>query len=77
MKQNGPPTTTELEKGQLWRLKGHYIYIVALLDSSIQFKLMDSPDEKRERTLTSDLEIFLGYLFSRRGRLLKQLPVSD
>ena len=51
MKINGLSSAERLREGQLWKLNRRYIYIVGLLESSIQFKLMDSPNETMQRTL--------------------------
>ena len=62
----------DLRKGQLWKLKRSYVYIVALMDSIIHFKLLDSPNPAGERTLTSGAETLWRYLRSRKGRLVSQ-----
>jgi len=71
MKINGLSSAERLREGQLWKLNRRYIYIVGLLESSIQFKLMDSPNETMQRTLTSGIDTLLRYLSSRRGKLVK------
>lgn len=60
----------KLRKGQLWKLKRSYVYIVALQGSGILFKLMDSPAEMGERTLTSGVDTLSRYLLSRKGKLV-------
>ena len=70
----GNPTSLQrLRKGQLWKLKFCYVYIVALEDSGIQFKLMDSPAEMGERTLTSPVDTLSRYLLSRKGELVRDV----
>ncbi len=59
-----------LQEGQLWRIKRHYVYVVALLGSSIRFKLMDSPNETGTRILTSSVDTLLRYVLSRKGKLV-------
>lgn len=60
----------ELNAGQLWRLKGRYVLIVALESLCVHFKLMDAPDQQGERTLTSDTETLWRYLLSRKAKLI-------
>lgn len=62
--------TKKLTAGQLWRLKGHYVLIVALESLCVRFKLMDAPDQQGERTLTSDTDTLWRYLISRRAKLI-------
>jgi len=60
----------ELSAGQLWRLKGRYVLIVALESLCVHFKLMDDPDQRGERTLTSDIDTLWRYLSSRNAKLV-------
>ena len=77
MKINDSKVARKLRKGQLWKLKDGYVYIVALIDSGIQFKLIDSPKEMRERTLTSGIDTLWRYLRSRKARLVNALANRD
>jgi hypothetical protein len=72
-KTNHPKPVQGIQKGQLWKLKRRYVYIVALMDSIIQFKLMDSPNETRARTLTSGIDTLSRYLLTRRARVVNHL----
>ena len=60
----------KLSAGQLWRLKGHYVLIVALESLCVRFKLMDKPDQTGERTLTGDIDTLWRYLTSRKAKLV-------
>ena len=73
MKINDSRVAQKLRKGQLWKLKRGYVLIVAQVDSSIQFKFIDSPNEMKERTLTSGIDTLWGYLLSRQDRLVNAL----
>jgi len=70
MKAADQPDAQELQKGQLWKVRHCYVQIVALGNMSVDFKLLDSPSQTGERTLTSDAETLSRYLVSRRGRLV-------
>ena len=59
-----------LKEGQLWRLKGRYVLIVALENLCVRFKLMDRPDQQGERTLTGDIDTLWRYLTSRHAKVL-------
>ncbi len=59
-----------LAKGQLWKMTHAYVYIVDLGKSIIRFKLMDSPLEACERTLTSGIDTLRGYLKLRHAQLV-------
>jgi len=72
MKNKGVKTQ-ELRPGQLWRLKRRYLFIVALENLCVRFKLMDAPDEIDERTLSGDCDTVLRYLLSRKGRLIQSV----
>ena len=65
-----PTAVEQLQEGQLWKLKRHYVYIVALMGSSIRFKLLDSPKETQGRVLTSGADTLFRYVISRNGRLV-------
>jgi hypothetical protein len=62
--------TKRLNAGQLWRLKGRYVLIVALESLCVRFKLMDAPDQQGERTLTGDIDTLWRYLLSRKAKLV-------
>jgi len=70
MKSAPPQPGQGLHRGQLWKLKSSYVYIVATVKSNIQFKLMDSPNQHAERTLTSGTDTLSRYLASRKGKLV-------
>ncbi len=76
MDLNAPSPGPILEKGQLWKLKRGYIYVVALLNSTIDLKLMNSPADKGARTLTSPAETLSRYILSRKGRLLEKAQTA-
>jgi hypothetical protein len=63
---------TGLAKGQLWRLKHVYIYIVELGNRLLEYRMMDSPEERGVRTKTSSIDVMLNYLESRRAQLIKR-----
>ena len=63
------PNVRKLSEGQLWRLKKHYVLIVALENLCVHFKLMDGPEKTWERTLTDDIDALYRYLISRRAQL--------
>ena len=63
-------TVPGLAKGQLWKLRHAYIYVVGLGKRAIQFKLMTSPDARFERTLTGEIETVWGYLRQRGAKLV-------
>lgn len=60
----------ELKEGQLWRLNRRYVFIVALKNLCVHYKLLDAPDDKGERTLTADSSTLWRYLISRHGKLV-------
>jgi hypothetical protein len=72
-KNNHPKPVQGIQEGQLWKLQRRYVYIVALMDSIIQFKLMDSPNETRARILTSGIDTLSRYLLTRQGRVVNLL----
>ena len=70
MKTVDEKAAQKLSEGQLWRLKGRYVLIVALENLCVQFKLMDAPDQTGERTLTGDIDTLWRYLTSRKAKLI-------
>jgi hypothetical protein len=70
-KQEAKTGMPKLGEGQLWRLKGRYVLIVALENLCVRFKLMDAPDQTGERTLSGDVDTLWRYLLSRKGRLVQ------
>ena len=67
--RSAPLQLPPLQEGQLWKIKRRYIYIVALVGASIRFKMLDSPNEPGERTLSSGVDTLLRYLHTRKGKL--------
>lgn len=61
----------KLKQGQVWRVQRRYVQVVALLDATAQFKLLDSPNQRGERTLSSGADTLWRYLVSRKGQLVK------
>ena len=76
MHHNALVPLSRLKRGQLWKLKRGYVYIVGLLSSTIQFKMMDSPDDTQARTLTSGIDTLWRYLVSRKGMVIRGSKVS-
>lgn len=70
MRNIDQPDVNQLGKGQLWRLKRRYVLIVALENLIVRFKLMDTPGETGERTLTGERDTLWRYLLSRNGELV-------
>ncbi len=65
-------STPELAKGQLWQLSHAYIRIVELGKRLIHYKMMTQPSEPGVRTQISARDTLLGYLKSRRARLVEE-----
>jgi hypothetical protein len=65
-----PAAVPSLAKGQLWKLKHAYIYVVDLGKRMIRFKLMTSPKARFERTLTGEADTLWGYLKQRHAELV-------
>ena len=59
-----------LQEGQLWKIKRRYIYIVASVGASIRFKMLNSPNQRGERTLSSGVDTLSRYLQCRKGKLV-------
>ena len=68
MKNGGQSKAQGLGAGQLWKLNGRYVFIVALESLCVRFKLMEAPDQTEERTLTGDRDTLWRYLRSRRAK---------
>ena len=68
--QHGAP---ELSAGQLWRIKGRFVRIVARERLNVRFKLMNTDDEMEANTLWGDADTLGRYLHSRNGELVQAL----
>lgn len=73
MKQNHQPKSSGLSAGQLWRLKGRFVRIVALESLNVRFKFMNSDNEVEAKTLSGDVDTLGRYLLSRNGELVGAL----
>ena len=60
-----------LAKGQLWKVKHVYIYIVELGDRLLSYKMMDFLGQDGVRAKMSGVDVMWRYLQSRHARLLK------
>jgi hypothetical protein len=73
---NYPPPITQLQEGQLWRLKRGYISIVALRGSNVRFKLLNSPNQAGEPVLSSGTDTLLRYLSIRKSKLVADCGIA-
>jgi hypothetical protein len=70
-KLNNKKAARNLAKGQVWRLQHVYIQIVELGKRLLEYKMLDSPEQKGVRTQMSSVEVMREYLESRHARLLR------
>jgi hypothetical protein len=70
-KLNSKKAAQGLAKGQVWRLKHVYIRIVELGKRLLEYKMLDSPEQKGVRTQMSSVEVMHEYLETRHARLLR------
>ena len=70
MKNDDQPAARELKEGQLWRVRRQYVFIVAVENLMVRFKLLDGLDKAGERTLTGGIDSLWRYLVSRKAQLV-------